>query len=179
MRAKASTEIAVAVAALAVLRPASAFAEPRIALTLRDEPVAGQADADRQRRSLLELVRRTAVDHGVDPRLVDAVIRTESAYRAEAVSPKGAVGLMQLMPETARRYGATDPFDPVQNVRGGTAYLRELVAEFGVVLALAAYNAGEGAGRRHGGTSASAITSQRTRPCSICRCSAYPHGPAS
>lgn len=105
MRAKASTGIAVAVAALAVLRPASAFAEPGGALTLRDEPVAEQVEADRQRRSLLGLVRRTAADHGVDPRLVDAVIRTESAYRAEAVSPKGAVGLMQLMPETARRYG--------------------------------------------------------------------------
>ena len=112
---------------------------------------AEQEVSESQRQTLLGLVRQTAVEHGIDPRLVDAVIQMESAYRTDAVSSKGAVGLMQLMPATARRYGVADPFDPVQNVRGGTAHLRDLVDKFGVVLALAAYNAGEGAVRRHGG----------------------------
>jgi len=98
-------------------------------------------------------VREAAVRHGVDPLLVHAVIRAESAYNPRAVSPKGAVGLMQLMPETARRFDVADRFDPRMNLEGGTRYLRELIAQFGgnLELALAAYNAGESAVLRAGG----------------------------
>ena len=82
-----------------------------------------------------------------------AVILAESAGRQWATSPKGAMGLMQLLPATARRFGVADPFDPAQNVAGGTRYLRWLLDRFGgdVTLALAGYNAGEGAVERHGG----------------------------
>lgn len=90
--------------------------------------------------------------HGVDPLLVRAVIRVESNFDPRAVSPKGAAGLMQLMPETAMRYGVDNRFDPAQNVDGGVRYLRDLMAMFdgNLSLALAAYNAGEGAVRQHG-----------------------------
>ncbi len=97
------------------------------------------------------LIERQARAKGVDPGLVHAVIRAESAYRPDAVSPKGAVGLMQLMPATARRFGVLDREHPESNVSAGTAYLRLLLDRFGSLpLALAAYNAGEGAVMRHG-----------------------------
>ena len=89
--------------------------------------------------------------HGVDPDLVHAVIAVESGYRANAQSPAGAQGLMQLMPGTQRDLGVADAFDPQQNVDAGVAYLRRLTDEFGAVLALAAYNAGPGAVRRYNG----------------------------
>jgi soluble lytic murein transglycosylase-like protein len=90
--------------------------------------------------------------HGMDPLLVRAVIRVESNFDPRAVSPKGAAGLMQLMPETALRYGVDNRFDPAQNVDGGVRYLRDLMAMFdgNLSLALAAYNAGEGAVLKHG-----------------------------
>ena len=99
----------------------------------------------------VRLVLEASSAHGLDPRLVDAVIRTESAYRPFAVSARGAVGLMQLIPTTASRFGVVNRFDPVQNVFGGCAYLGELLAEFDLVRAIAAYNAGAGAVRRYGG----------------------------
>lgn len=99
----------------------------------------------------VRLVLEASSAYRLDPRLVDAVIRTESAYRPFAVSARGAVGLMQLMPATASRFGVVNRFDPVQNVFAGCAYLGELLAEFDLVLAIAAYNAGAGAVRRHGG----------------------------
>lgn len=99
-----------------------------------------------------ELVERTAQRYGVDPALVDAVIQAESGYDPQATSPAGAVGLMQLLPTTARGLGVLDPYDPVQNVEGGVRYLRSLLDRFGdVQLALAAYNAGPGAVLRYGG----------------------------
>ena len=101
-------------------------------------------DASSRRQPLLGLVYSAAARYGVDPRLLDAVIQTESAYRTDVTSSAGAVGLMQLMPGTAHRYGVTTRFDPVQNVIGGTRYLRDLLLEFDLVSALAAYNAGEG-----------------------------------
>ena len=104
-----------------------------------------------RRGPYLALVRYMSFAYGVEVRLVDAVIRTESSYRVHAVSPAGAAGLMQLMPGTARRYGVSNRFDPVQNVRGGVAYLRDLLNEFSLVNAIAAYNAGEAAVRRYGG----------------------------
>jgi len=96
-------------------------------------------------------VERIADEHGVDPALALAVIHIESAGRSDARSPKGALGLMQLMPATAQRYGVADPLDAAANLRGGIRYLRDLMQQFGnIELALAAYNAGEGAVLRHG-----------------------------
>jgi soluble lytic murein transglycosylase-like protein len=90
---------------------------------------------------------------GVDPALVHAVIGVESAYRENAVSPKGAVGLMQVMPETGRRYGVENLTLPSQNIRAGTRYLSDLMRMFNgdLSLVLAAYNAGENAVLRYGG----------------------------
>lgn len=98
------------------------------------------------------VVDAVAPTTGLEPQLLVAVIAAESGFRARAVSPKGAQGLMQLMPATARRFGVADPFDPEQNVRGGARYLTELLALFNddLRLALAAYNAGEHAVLRHG-----------------------------
>jgi soluble lytic murein transglycosylase-like protein len=98
------------------------------------------------------LIQRAAHAHAVRPELVRAVIVVESAFNPRAVSPKGAVGLMQLRPATARRYGVSDAFDPEQNITAGVHYLRDLLARYGnnVELALAAYNAGEDAVERYG-----------------------------
>lgn len=126
-----------------------------LAVLFAPVPVAAAGDDPEdpvvRRQPFLRLLHAVSRRHRVDPRLVDAIIRTESSYRPGAVSPAGAVGLMQLMPATARRYGVRNRFDPVQNVWGGTAYLADLLAEFDLVEAVAAYNAGEGAVRRYGG----------------------------
>ena len=98
-----------------------------------------------------DLIERASVLHGVDPSLVDALIQVESGYRADAESPRGAMGLMQLMPGTALRYNVGDPFDPVANIDAGTRHLRTLLDEFGTRGALAAYNAGEGPVRHFDG----------------------------
>ena len=99
-----------------------------------------------------EPVRKAADLHNLDPWLVHSVIQAESDYNPFAVSPKGAQGLMQLMPSTARRYGVTNSFSITENLQAGTSYLRHLLNLFGdQELALAAYNAGEGAVIRHGG----------------------------
>lgn len=99
------------------------------------------------------LVRRLAPEYGVSPRLAMAVIRAESNFEPGAVSPKNAQGLMQLIPETSSRFNVRKPFDPEQNIRGGMAYLRWLLAYFegNVPLVAAAYNAGEGAVNRYRG----------------------------
>jgi soluble lytic murein transglycosylase-like protein len=91
--------------------------------------------------------------YGVSSDLVGAIIRAESAYASDAVSPKGAQGLMQLMPETALSYGVSDSFDAEQNIRGGVHHLSDLIEKYDgdVKLALAAYNAGEGAVQKYGG----------------------------
>jgi soluble lytic murein transglycosylase-like protein len=98
-----------------------------------------------QRKQFAPLVATVAKEHGLDPALLHAVITVESGYNPKARSPKGAAGLMQLMPETARRYQVSDIWDPRQNMSGGARYLRDLLALFNnnVGLALAAYNAGE------------------------------------
>jgi soluble lytic murein transglycosylase-like protein len=118
-------------------------------------PVAPTRTAPRRspNPALDAIVSRTAGAHRIDPALIHAVIASESGYSTTAVSPKGAQGLMQLMPATARDYGVTDPFDPRQNVDAGAQHLRRLLDTFGqdTALALAAYNAGEGAVARHGG----------------------------
>lgn len=98
------------------------------------------------------VIESLAGESGVDPALVRAVIHAESHFNPKAVSSKGAGGLMQLMPATAKRFGVTDRFSPEENIRGGVAYLRILLREFGdPKLAVAAYNAGEGAVRRYKG----------------------------
>ena len=98
-------------------------------------------------------IDRVAREHGLSPELIKAVALVESGFNTHAVSPKGAQGLMQLMPATARQYGVKDAFDPLQNLRAGTIHLRKLLDEFDgdLTLTLAAYNAGSGAVRRHGG----------------------------
>jgi soluble lytic murein transglycosylase-like protein len=99
------------------------------------------------------IIRRAAARNGIDPALVDAVVRQESGFRPDAVSSAGAVGLMQLMPSTARDLGVTDPLDATQNVNGGARLLRSLLDRYGGRLdfALAAYNAGPAAVDRYGG----------------------------
>jgi soluble lytic murein transglycosylase-like protein len=108
----------------------------------------------RDRRSSYDrMIEQYSDEFNVDPILVRAVIQVESNFNAQCVSNKGARGLMQLMPETARRYGVTKILDPEQNIRGGVAYLADLLEMFSYDLprVLSAYNAGEGAVTRHGG----------------------------
>ena len=102
------------------------------------------------------IVRDAAARHNMDPALVKAVISTESGWNSQAVSRKGAVGLMQLIPGTAQRFGVGNAFDPAQNVEGGTSYLKSLLDRYNgdLTKSLAAYNAGEGAVDRSGGVPA-------------------------
>jgi soluble lytic murein transglycosylase-like protein len=118
--------------------PASATTSPQ-APPLATQPYAPQVE---------EAARR----HEVEPALLHAVITAESAYNPRAVSPKGAAGLMQLMPATARRLGVDNVYDPDQNIQGGARYLKELLQRFDndLSLTLAAYNAGEQAVARYG-----------------------------
>lgn len=105
------------------------------------------------RADLRALVDRLSRQEGLDPRLVDALVQAESAYNPRAISKKGAMGLMQLMPQTARRLNVDDPFDPEQNVRGGVREFSRLIDRYSgnLSLALAAYNAGEGAVTKYQG----------------------------
>ncbi len=104
-------------------------------------------------RELKPLIDSYANRYRLDPKLVHAVIRAESGYNARALSSKGARGLMQLMPATARELDVQDAFDPASNIAGGTRYLRRMLDQFAgsVELALAGYNAGPEAVRRFGG----------------------------
>ncbi len=114
-------------------------------------PALGVRDLARNRQRMSPLIDRVARRFRLDRALVHAVVHVESAYDPQAVSHKGAVGLMQLMPDTARRFGVRDRYDPTQNLFGGVRYLRALLLQFGnVALALAAYNAGENAVARYG-----------------------------
>ncbi len=99
-----------------------------------------------------DLIEENARVHGVNPHLVRAVIQQESGFNQYALSPKGAMGLMQLMPATATELGVTDPYNPAQNIRAGVAYLKELLSKFAqnIELALAAYNAGPTAVLKYG-----------------------------
>jgi soluble lytic murein transglycosylase-like protein len=111
-----------------------------VAVIKSNLPTSGNADIDR-------FILDAATRNGVDPKLVYYVIRQESNFKLSARSGKNAQGLMQMIPDTAKRFGVEDPYDPQQNIEGGVKYLRWLLKEFkgDVMLALAGYNAGEGA----------------------------------
>lgn len=118
--------------------------------------VAPQPRASDRARHLRPLIEQAAARHGLPAALVEAVVAVESGFNAQAVSPKGARGPMQLMPATARQYGLTDRrqlHEPAQNIDAGARHLKELLDRHqgNVALALAAYNAGAGAVQRHGG----------------------------
>jgi soluble lytic murein transglycosylase-like protein len=98
-----------------------------------------------------EVISAISEAHGVDPMLVRALIQVESNYKARAKSNKGAMGLMQLMPSTAREYNVRNPYDPKANIAAGVKHLKSLIDRWGVEMALAAYNAGEGAVRKFNG----------------------------
>ena len=169
----ANAGVAEATAALAILRrPAAAPRLPSCAELARDArrtalPLVTPADLaavpagvpDVPARALgvppdiRALVREIAPLYGLNARFVIAVIATESGFNRLAVSPKNAMGLMQLMPQTAARLGVKHPFDPAENIRAGVSYLKSLLQRFGgrIDLALAAYNAGEAAVEAYGG----------------------------
>jgi soluble lytic murein transglycosylase len=146
-------------APLAGAGPVEVTVRPDGLKLIRNEP--GEARARRFATRLVaapdpelaDLLDRYAFERELDPRLVRAVVQVESGYNRLALSNKGAAGLMQLMPETARDLAVDDPWDAEQNVRGGTAYLRRLLDRFGgdLELALAAYNAGPQAVEVHAG----------------------------
>ena len=98
-----------------------------------------------------EIIATMSEAHGVDPMLVRALIQVESNYRPRAKSHRGAMGLMQLMPATARQYQVKNPYDPKANIAAGVKHLAKLIETHGVKVALAAYNAGEGAVKKFGG----------------------------
>jgi len=117
-------------------------------------PLAPAPNRDRQPEApdAKQLVRQSAERHGLPLEFVDSVARAESGYRTGAISPKGAIGVMQLMPRTAAALAA-NPFDPAENIEAGARLLRDLLVKYdgSAQLALAAYNAGSGAVDRHGG----------------------------
>jgi soluble lytic murein transglycosylase-like protein len=124
----------------------------------REVPSAAVAPAEpadaRTPSGIDEAVEQIAARHGLKPELLHSVIKIESNYNPYAVSPKGAQGLMQLIPETARRFGVGNSFNPVENIEGGARYLRYLIDLYGDnnwPLVLAAYNAGEAAVAKYGG----------------------------
>lgn len=176
--------LAFALALVAVLVPARAYPQDHIALIVDSRgrgvyvnaaaPDAGAAGhaawvssptSSPASGDLRQLAGKTARAFQVDPGLVDAVIQVESGYNARARSPKGALGLMQLIPATASRFGVSNPFDAADNLRGGVTYLGHLLTRFGgnVPLSLAAYNAGEGAVVRQGGIPPFAETREYVR----------------
>jgi hypothetical protein len=113
--------------------------------------VAEQSGSILQQAPYGELIASMSEAHGVDPNLVRALIEVESGYRPRAKSPRGAMGLMQLMPSTAREYKVRNPYDPKANIAAGVKHLKTLIDRWGVELALAAYNAGEGAVKKFNG----------------------------
>jgi soluble lytic murein transglycosylase len=121
--------------------------DPPVAAPARRQ-TAGALTAGKRRHAAM--IATVAAEYRLAPELLHAVVQVESGYNAAAISSKGAIGLMQLMPGTARRLGVADSLDPLDNLRGGARYLRELLDRFGELpLALAAYNAGEAAVLRY------------------------------
>jgi soluble lytic murein transglycosylase-like protein len=132
--------------------PSTAITRPAEIIAPRQDPRPSSTETA-QAETIDNLIRSAAQRHHLEPELLAAVIAVESGYRAEAVSPKGAQGLMQLMPGTARELAVTDPFDAKQNIDAGAKYLRQLLDRHGdsYVDALAAYNAGTGRVARYKG----------------------------
>jgi soluble lytic murein transglycosylase-like protein len=142
-----------------VVVTAKPVAERRVAETVVAPRVIAPVDASNPApeapapaANLQETVDRIAGRHGLPPELLHSVIKVESDYNPYAVSPKGAMGMMQLIPSTARRFGVSNVFDPVENIEGGASYLEYLLEMFhgNAELALAAYNAGENAVMKYG-----------------------------
>ncbi len=166
LRAAAVTLVLTALSATTALAQIYVVVQPDGSLRYTNEPVEGAEVFLETHYSLApasvltrvpvpfqQEIDEASMRQGIDARLVEAVIATESAFDPRALSTKGAQGLMQLMPDTAHRFGVADPWDPKQNIAGGTAYLRWLIDEFNddPRRVLAAYNAGEGAVTRYGG----------------------------
>lgn len=128
-------------------------------------PAEGLARLSPSRQHIARLLEKLAPAFDVDPRLALAIARVESNFDPEAISPRNAMGVMQLIPATAARFAVRDPLDPEQNLRGGLAYLRWLLATFDgdVLRVAAAYNAGEGNVMRHGGVPPFAETREYVR----------------
>jgi soluble lytic murein transglycosylase-like protein len=124
---------------------------PRPAAVASAVNVQGGPASDPRGTVYQEIIDRVARREGVDARLVRAVIEVESNYRPDARSPRGAMGLMQLMPATARQYALANPYDPVANIEAGIKHLKGLLERFPLAAALAAYNAGTAAVERFGG----------------------------
>lgn len=132
----------------AAMASASAVAAPQIgARAIADKPLPPPVIPAQFNGLVHELSKR----HGVDARLIHAVITVESAYQTRARSPKGAKGLMQLMPDTARQYGVRNAYNAAANIEAGIKHLKSLLDRFELSLALAAYNSGEATVRRFGG----------------------------
>jgi soluble lytic murein transglycosylase-like protein len=127
--------------------------EPKVIEPVSHRELQARAAKAMQPVDLDEVVKTASGTYSLDPDLVNSVIRAESGFNVRAVSPKGAQGLMQLMPQTASALGVYNSFDPQANVEGGTRYLRELLEryDFDLVKALAAYNAGPQRVERYGG----------------------------
>jgi soluble lytic murein transglycosylase-like protein len=119
----------------------------------RSDPPAGDGTAAGTERQISEGIKKASIKYNLPENLIKSVVRTESNFKPDAVSPAGAQGLMQLMPATARELGVNDPFDIQQNIDGGAAYLRQMLDHFGqnLKLALAAYNAGPGNVEKYNG----------------------------
>jgi len=149
---RASIQKQAAAAANITAAPAGSFFAldwPALASASFAQPVCDPVPPDQ----LTALINENAAKEGVKPELIRAVIEKESANRPCAISPKGAQGLMQLMPDTAQQFGVADPFDPKQNVEAGSRLLKQLLAKYNgdVSLALSAYNAGSGRVDQDGG----------------------------
>jgi soluble lytic murein transglycosylase-like protein len=131
-------------------RPSAARLSLAPALSAREANAEGKPPGE---NSLQKLITRTASHHAIDPDFVTSVVKAESGFNPAAVSPKGAGGLMQLMPQTAAALGVKDVLDAAANVEGGTKYLRQLLDQYDgdAVKALAAYNAGPGRVNQYGG----------------------------
>jgi soluble lytic murein transglycosylase-like protein len=138
-----------AVGLQAAVAPTAKAAAPRFGAVV---PASGKHFVPPTQKHYVDIIAKVAREQQMDPALIHAVVTVESAYNPRAKSRVGAGGLMQLMPDTAKRYGVSNVWDPVENGRGGARYLRDLLAMFNnnLNLAVAAYNAGEGAVIRSG-----------------------------